>query len=215
MAEGYAKKTNWEEKLMDEVKKLLGDELFKQVEEKIGDVKIDIVSDGKKWIPKVKFDEINTDKNTYKKQAENLTKDLDKLKESLKDNKDATEIIEGLKEEISKKEKEMAEEKKLNAIKLEILKDNPHNVEDILRRINVDEITIKEDGEAIGLRDVLDKIKKDESYLYKDDDGTTGTGGSKGAGQKPPRKDNYETNLGTELGKKSKIKEVDISRYEL
>ncbi len=80
MAEGYAKKTNWEEKLMDEVKKLLGDELFKQVEEKIGDVKIDIVSDGKKWIPKVKFDEINTDKNTYKKQAENLTKDLDKLK---------------------------------------------------------------------------------------------------------------------------------------
>ena len=215
MAEGYAKKTNWEEKLMDEVKKLLGDELFKQVEEKIGDVKIDIVSDGKKWIPKVKFDEINTDKNTYKKQAENLTKDLDKLKESLKDNKDATEIIEGLKEEISKKEKEMAEEKKLNAIKLEILKDNPHNVEDILRRINVDEITIKEDGEAIGLRDVLDKIKKDESYLYKDDDGTTGTGGSKGAGQKPPRKDNDETNLGTELGKKSEIKEVDISRYEL
>ncbi|ADL07753.1 hypothetical protein [Thermosediminibacter oceani] len=56
-----------------ELKELLGEELFNQVMAKVGDHKIDIVSNGQ-WIPKSKFDEVITEKNQYKAQVEKLSK---------------------------------------------------------------------------------------------------------------------------------------------
>jgi len=65
------------------LKEILGEELYSQVADKLGDKKIAIVSDGN-WIPKNKFDDVNTEKNEYKTQIDNLNQELGKLKEKLR-----------------------------------------------------------------------------------------------------------------------------------
>ena len=167
---------------MDKLKELLGEELFEQVQGKLGEKhKIDIVNDGR-WIPKSKFDDINTEKNEYKEQIEGLNEELGKLKDKAKDNDDVTAKIEELKKEIKNKEQEMEKIRRTNAIKFEVLKANPKDVKDILPHID-EEIVKIEDGKVTGLEEQLEKLKEEKSYLFKDDE-PTGTGGSKG---NPPR----------------------------
>lgn len=167
---------------MDELKKLLGDELYNQVVEKLGDKKIAIVSDGN-WFPKDKFDAVNNDKNTYKKQIDDLNIELGKLQVKLKDNDDASETIEGLKKQIQDKETELVNIRKANAIKLEALKANPNDVADIIPHLKQDVITVSENGTVTGLSEQLEALKESKPYLFKEVE-PKGTGGSKGAGFK-------------------------------
>lgn len=60
------------------LEQILGDELYKQVTDKLGDNKIAIVSDGN-WIPKDKFDNLNDEKKQYKEQVDTLNVELGKL----------------------------------------------------------------------------------------------------------------------------------------
>ena len=174
---------------MDELKKMLGEELFKQVKEKLGDKKIDIVSDGQ-WIPKQKFDDVNKEKNEYKRQIENLNAELGNLKKAADDNKDIQEKIEKLEKEIGEKETAMEALRKSGAIKLEVLKANPKDINDILPHIDENIIKINDDG-ITGLQEQIDKLKKDKEYLFNEVE-PAGTGGSKGGGRKdktdPPEK---------------------------
>lgn len=164
-----------------DLKELLGEELFKQVEEKLGDKKIDIVNDGR-WIPKDKFDDVNIEKNEYKGQIDDLNKELGKLKKQVKDDDEVTKKIGELEKEIENKEKEMESLRKTNAIKFEVLKANPKDVNDILPHIDNEVVKI-EDGEVIGLKEQIEKLKEEKTYLFKED-APAGTGGSKG---NPPR----------------------------
>lgn len=63
---------------MKELKEILGKELYERVNEKLGDDKIAIVSDGN-WIPKKKFDEVNKQKNIYKFQLDILSENMKKM----------------------------------------------------------------------------------------------------------------------------------------
>lgn len=164
-----------------DLRELLGEELFEQVQEKLGDKKIDIVNDGR-WIPKSKFDDVNTEKNEYKEQIEGLNEELGKLKDKAKDNDDVTKKIEDLEKEIEDKEKEMESIRKSNAIKLEVLKTNPRDINDILPHIDSEIVKI-EDGKVTGLEEQLKDLKENKSYLFKEE-APEGTGGSKGGGPK-------------------------------
>ena len=126
------------------LKEILGEELYSQVTDKLGDKKIAIVSDGN-WIPKAKFDDVNTEKNNYKTQVDNLNIELGKLKKQLEDNDDASKTIEDLQKEIKDKEEEMVNIRKQNAIKLEVLKANPNDVADILPHLKDENITLADD----------------------------------------------------------------------
>jgi len=161
---------------------ILGEELYKQVTEKLGDARIDIVSDGR-WIPKQKFDDINEEKKQYKTQVDELNKKLSELKEKVKDNDDITGQIEALKQQIKDKEAELAKTRKLNAIKLAVLKAGPNDVEDILPHLKQDSITLADDGTITGLEEQIKALKEKKPYLFKDTD-PEGTGGSKGGGAK-------------------------------
>lgn len=165
-----------------DLKEILGEELYNQVQDKLGDKKIDIVSDGR-WIPKHKFDDINEEKKQYKEQVDNLNKELGKLQKQLEDNQGATETIENLKKQIKDKEEEMIKIRKQNAIKFEVLKYNPNDVADILPHLKDESITINEDGTITGLKEQLDALKENKPYLFKQDM-PIGTGGSLGAGSK-------------------------------
>lgn len=162
---------------MDKLKELLGEELFEQVKEKLGDKKIDIVNDGR-WIPKTKFDEVNNEKNEYKAQVEELNEALGELKGKAKDGEEVEARIQELEEMIENKEKEITNIRKTNAIKFEIMKANPRDVADILPHIDNEVIKI-ENGEVTGLKEQLEKLKEEKGYLFKDDT-PAGTGGSKG-----------------------------------
>lgn len=164
------------------LEQILGEELYKQVTEKLGDRKIDIVSNGK-WIPKAKFDDVNEEKKQYKEQVDNLNKELGKLQKQLEDNKDASETIENLKKQIKDKEAEMEKIRKQNAIKFEVLKYNPNDVADILPHLKEDTVTIAEDGTITGLKEQLDTLRESKPYLFKQIE-PSGTGGSLGAGEK-------------------------------
>lgn len=162
------------------LKEILGEELYSQVADKLGDKKIAIVSDGN-WIPKNKFDDVNTEKNNYKTQVDNLNQELGKLKKQLEDNQGATATIEDLQKQIKEKEEEMIKVRKQNAIKLEVLKANPRDVADILPHLKDESITINEDGTVTGLKEQLEGLKESKPYLFKEVE-PQGTGGSLGNG---------------------------------
>lgn len=166
-----------------DLKEILGEELYNQVQDKLGDKKIDIVSNGQ-WIPKHKFDDINEEKKKYKEQVDELNQELGKLKKQLEDNQDVTKTIEDLQKQIKDKEEEMAKIRKQNAIKFEVLKANPNDVADILPHLKDDQIVLSEDGTITGLKEQLEALKENKPYLFKQVE-PQGTGGSLGAGNKP------------------------------
>lgn len=169
-----------------DLKTLLGEELYKQVTEKLGDKhKVAIVSDGN-WIPKQKFDDLNEEKKQYKEQVDDLNKQLGALQKELKDNEEASKSIEALKEQIKAKEDELAATRKENAIRLEVLEAGPNDVADILPHIKADVVTVAEDGTVTGLAEQIKALQEAKPYLFKTET-PAGTGGSMGAGAKDKR----------------------------
>jgi prefoldin subunit 5 len=165
------------------LKELLGEELYNQLMEKLGDKhKVAIISDGN-WIPKEKFDNLNEEKKQYKKQVDDLNRQLGELQGKLKDNEDANQTIEDLKKQIESKETELASTRKANAVKMDVLKANPNDVADIIPHLKDDAITLNEDGTVTGLEEQLKALKETKPYLFKETV-PGGTGGSKGAGAK-------------------------------
>jgi len=163
------------------LKELLGEELYNQLMEKLGDKhKVAIISDGN-WIPKEKFDNLNEEKKQYKTQVDDLNRQLGELQGKLKDNEDANQTIEDLKKQIESKETELANTRKVNAVKLEVLKANPNDVVDILPHLKDEAITLSEDGTITGLEEQLKVLQEKKPYLFKADE-PDGTGGSKGGG---------------------------------
>lgn len=159
------------------LKELLGEELYKQVTEAIGDRELAIINDGN-WIPRAKFNTINEENKAYKAQVAELKQDLADLKAKIKDNEEATKRITALEEELEAKEAEMADLRKTKQIELEILAAGPKDIKDILPQI--DKSTIKyEDGKITGLKEQLEELRKNKGYLFNEE-AATGTGGSKG-----------------------------------
>lgn len=171
---------------MANMKELLGEDLFKQVSEKLGDkVRIDVVSDGE-WIPKDKFSGVNTEKNSYKEQVATLNGELSKLQLQLKDNQAASDTVETLKKTIADKESELAKVRKTNSITLEAMKYNPNDINDILPHIKHENIVVTEEGTISGLSEQLKTLTESKPYLFKQQTAPSGTGGSVGGGAKPP-----------------------------
>lgn len=196
-----------------DLKELLGEELYNQVVAKAGDKKLAVISDGN-WIPKQKFDDANEEKKQYKAQVDTLNQQLGELQGKLKDNEGATATIEQLKQQIADKETELANTRKTNAIKLEVLKSNPNDVADILPHLKQDVVTIGEDGTIAGLEDQLKGLRESKPYLFKEVD-PIGTGGSLGGGQKTkhdPAAENYGTNLAKST---TQPKVPEVNPYEL
>ena len=97
------------------MKELLGEELYNQVKEKLGDKEL-IINDGN-YIPKHKFDDLNNDKKELKRQLEEVNAkvqelssvDAEKLNKEIEDLKKKYETdTNALNEKISKREYEYA-----------------------------------------------------------------------------------------------------------
>ncbi|XQY90649.1 phage scaffolding protein [Metabacillus sp. HB246100] len=150
------------------LQELLGEELYKQVMEKVGDQKIDIVSNGE-WIPKTKFNELNENTKELKKQLKDRDTQLSELGEKATGNEELQKTIQQLQAD-NKQIKEDYENKIKQQTFNFALKDalsgakakNPKAVEALL-----DKESIKFDGEKIeGLEDQLKKLQESDAYLF-------------------------------------------------
>lgn len=149
---------------------LLGEELYKQVTEKLGDQKIAIVSDGS-YIPKAKFDEKLNEAKEYKKQLEERDKQLQELGEKAKGNEELTAQIEELKKQNETTKQEY--EQKLQQQAFDHVLENSlagvkvKNVKAVKALLDFD--TIKLDGDKLkGLDEQISKLKESDSYLFEE-----------------------------------------------
>lgn len=176
---------------MDELKKILGEEVYKQLNEAIKDKDINILVDSKKnskYIEKSKLDNAEQQITDYKKQLKDRDTQLKDLKIKVKEGKTVEELQKEIetKENENKKIKEEFEnklkEKDFNyALEKALDQANVYNSRTIKALLNLD--NVKLDGETfIGLTEQLEALKESDSYLFKkendkgDDDFAGGTG---------------------------------------
>ena len=152
-----------------DLKELLGEELYNKVKEKLGDKKI-MIDDGN-FIPKARFDEVNEQKNEYKKMVDDRDKQLESLKEKAKGHDDLTakltELEEQNKNTKTEYEAKMAELKKNTAIDLFLSKQKAKNVKAVKALLDMGKVSL--DGEnLIGLEEQLKALKESDPYLFGD-----------------------------------------------
>jgi predicted nuclease with TOPRIM domain len=191
--------------LLEFFKKTLGEEEGQKAYDKIkGNAEYSLIVDEKakpKWIPKERFDQVNTEKNDYKKQVTDRDAQISNLKEEYKD-------VDGLKDKLSTLEKDNKAqketyEKQLNEISFSNALDKKladFKVKDrevvmaLLKKEN-----LKLDGEdIIGLKDQLEGIKKDRDYLFEKEVPGTSSFKTGSVEHKPGEVKNFATELGKE-----------------
>jgi chromosome segregation ATPase len=169
--------------MSDQLKKLLGDELYNQVSEKLGDKKVLIQEKDGDFIPKARFDEVNQKKNELQKELDNQknelqnkTTELEELKKKQNEgDKSVEDKIANLEKELE--ERKSSEEKLKNDLaakeKTSILnnhlhkeKVNPKYLKDVQNRFNLDEIEVDENGQIKGFEEKIKGIKENYPEMF-------------------------------------------------
>lgn len=149
------------------LEQLLGDDLYKQVTEKLGDKKIAIVSDGT-WIPKSKFDDVNEEKKELKTQLEQRDKQLKDLGDKAKGNEDLEKQIKEL-QDLNKTTKESYEAKikdmAINSAIQSKLTDTKYP-DLLMTKFDKSKLSVQEDGSIIGIDEQLTAIKEQYKDLF-------------------------------------------------
>lgn len=148
-----------------DLKQLLGEELYNQVVEKLGDKKI-MVDDGN-FIPKARFDKVNDQKKELETQLKTSSETIETLKKNNSDNETLQSTI-GEHEKTIEKLKKEAEDKDFNYSLRDALKEagciDSRALEVYLTKENLK----LEDGKIVGLEEQLNSLKESKTYLFKD-----------------------------------------------
>ena len=160
------------------LKELLGEELYSQVTEKLGDKKI-MVDDGN-FIPKSRFDQVNQ----AKKELEVQLKDRDtQLADLSKNNKDNEALLNQIKDlQALNKQTTTDYENKINQMQFDYALDgaltNAKSKNNKALKALLDMNSIKyQEGKFEGLQEQIEALQKDASYLFDLNTAPTNTGG--------------------------------------
>jgi len=152
-----------------DLKELLGDELYNKVKEKLGDKKV-MIDDGN-FIPKARFDEVNEQKNEYKKMVDERDTQLESLKDKAKGHDELTAKLTELETQnkATKEEYEakMAELKKNTAIDIALSNQKAKNIKAVKALLDMQKVSLDGDN-LIGLEEQLKTLKEKEAYLFGD-----------------------------------------------
>lgn len=151
-----------------DLKEMLGEELFDQVKEKLGDKELAVVNDGS-YIPRAKFDTVNNDKKELQDQLKERDKQLDELKAKAKDSEELLTQISDLQEQNKKVAEEyetkLSEQNFNFAVEQAIAKQEAKNVKAV--KALLDTGKMKLDGDTlIGFDEQMTAIKESEPYLF-------------------------------------------------
>lgn len=154
------------------LKEMLGDDLYAQVMDKVGDQKIDIVSNGQ-WFPKERFDAVNREKKDLKAQLDERDQQLSTLQKQAKGNEELQAAIEQLQEDNRKTTEEYQQKLDQQAFDFAIesaLRDaKSKNIKAVKANLNLDSLKLA-DGKVIGLDEQLKTLKESDSYLFDGDE---------------------------------------------
>jgi hypothetical protein len=146
------------------------------------------------YVPKHRFDEVNTELKTTKEQVIERDKQITELKKFEGDSKALQEKISELEAANAAKDKEykanLALERKKNAIKLALLEDEngkPYDVDMVMGLFNLEQIVIDEATGKIssGFKEQNDAIRKEKAFLFSPKEDANKGGEGKPAGWKP------------------------------
>lgn len=181
------------------MKELLGEELYNQVKEKIGDKEL-IINDGT-YIPKAKFDDLNNDKKDLKKQLEeantkieNLSKvNAEDLQKEIDDWKTKYETdTKALNDKISKREREYIINDLTRDIKFSSNSAKKSFMEDLANK----DLKI-ENGKMLGFDDYLNSYKEQDAGAFVEE--------KKNEGQSVDLGDNHKQEHVDDLSHEKKI----------
>ena len=151
------------------LKDILGDDLYKQVKEKLGDTEVIVVDPNDPMVPKRRLDEVIAERNRYKEMVEERDSQLADLKTWAKDN----EVLKAQIAELQAKNKQVTEdyEKQLKdqrfafAIERAVAKADARNVKAVVALLDKTKISL--DGEnLIGFDEQVAALKESDPYLF-------------------------------------------------
>ncbi|MDF2805019.1 MAG: Phage minor structural protein [Anaerocolumna sp.] len=165
---------------MADLKKIFGEELYNQVTEKLGENKIDVVSDGS-YIAKNKFDEINAQNETYKTQVGTLNGQIKDLEKSAGGDKDLLTKIETMKgdnEALNGKIKDITIK---NAIKMALIESKAKYPDLLAKEIDISKCNVDEAGNTTGIKEQLPSLQENYKDFFEAEIPGNGGGNPPGA----------------------------------
>lgn len=166
-------------KEMKLLKEKLGEELFNQVKEALGDTKI-MVDDGN-FIPKHRFDEVNETKKLLESQIKVKDKELKDLAKKFEGNEDLASELATMKANSKKMEddyKKQIADMQLNHGMEAVFNENKVKDAKLIKAL-LDMDKIKLDGDkVIGLDDQITALKESHDYLFNIEEDATSLGGT-------------------------------------
>lgn len=154
---------------MENLKQILGEELFSQVEAKLEGKKI-MVDDGN-FIPKSRFNEVNEARKELDKKLKEKDEQLTEISKKYSENQDLVKEIEDLKASNAKAVEEY--EAKLKANEFNYALDTAlngakcRNLKSVKANLDMDSIKL-ENGKLEGLDNQLKALRESDSYLFED-----------------------------------------------
>jgi len=162
---------------MEELKALLGDEVFATIAAKLGDKQVlvfekdtKVLIDDGKLIPKYRLDEVAASRDSLKGQVEKATADLASLKKSVEGNTDLTTKIEELQgaAKVAKQEAERAEARlrKHFAVKESLMNAGVSDSDArdlLLTRFDLDKIEVDGDGKVKGFDEMVKPLRENKA----------------------------------------------------
>lgn len=151
------------------LKDILGDDLYKQVKERIGTTEIIVVDPDNPMVPKRRLDEVIAERNRYKELVEERDSQLADLKTWAKDNEALKAQIAELqaknKQVTEDYEKQLKEQRFAFAIERAVAKADARNVKAVVALLDTSKISL--DGEnLLGFDEQIAALKKSDPYLF-------------------------------------------------
>ena len=163
-----------------DLKELLGEELFEQVEAKLKevddkDVELFIASENDGDF--VRRNRLNEESDKVKELRSQL-QDYDTQIEELKKHADASselqdkikEIQDAKKEEVESLNNKLRQKTLDNEVEKELIKRKARNPKAVKALLDNDTIKLEEDDSVIGLSEQLDKLQESDDYLFENDE---------------------------------------------
>ncbi len=151
------------------LKDILGDDLYKQVKERLGDTEVTVVDPNDPMVPKRRLDEVIAERNRYKEMVEERDSQLADLKTWAKDN----EVLKAQIADLQAKNKQTTEEYEARlkeqqfafAVERAVAKADARNVKAVIALLDKSRISL--DGEnLLGFDEQIAALKKSDPYLF-------------------------------------------------
>lgn len=151
------------------LKDILGEDLYKQVKEKLGDAEVAVVDPDDPMVPKRRLDEVIAERNRYKEQVAERDTQLADLGAKAKDHDTLRVQIADLqaknKQAAEDYEKQLKEQRFAFAIERAVANADARNVKAVVALLDKTKISL--DGEnLIGFDEQVAALKKSDPFLF-------------------------------------------------